>query len=124
MKELSKAIGAWLLAVTVKTLFLPIIAVWSFISAIKKGKLKEHIYDIAIGIDILGNKVGKYFFEDTTVVIPCRGYGHDATVSKDMAYEDVKCNTLSKFGRFLKRSMNIFDKNHLEKTYKNHEGRY
>lgn len=84
-------------------------------------KLAFYLYDLAVCIDVFGNVLGGPLWN----VIFRRKGGYQFGSRFDTISFAMACNkrigTLSKFGLFVEVLLNFFDKNHLEKTYRNFE---
>lgn len=88
---------------------------WSIILAIKQRRLNAYYYEVARGWDILANKLYAPALNSRLVKKGGRMFGNDETISQCMAYNKFFGHDTTTAKKW-ERRINIFDKNHLEKT--------
>lgn len=88
---------------------------WSIFLAIRHKKLNLYYYEVSRGWDILANKLYAPALNSRLVKKGGKEFGDDETISQCMAYNKFfgfDTHTAKKW----EKRINVFDKNHLEKT--------
>jgi len=95
-------------------------SIWDAIISYKNPAARKKAADwfkgMALAVDILGNAMGKYIFDDCLRKPGGHSFGtRNETISRAMAYNEQK-NTLSGFGKFVAWVLNTCEKDHLKKS--------
>lgn len=105
---------AWILIRVFAIFLLP----YSIYISIKYGVLSHWFYEIARGLDILANKIYSPAFNVLFVKDLGEPYGGDETISQCMARNKFDKKKDTKLAKDVEKIINLFDKQHLAKTYK------
>ena len=112
--------AAWILnslARILVAIFGIVLIPWAYILSFKQKRFNFYKYESARGWDILANKKFAPVFNKMLVIKGGRQFGQDETISQCMAWNKVN-GFDSKTAKVVEKIINIFDKDHLEKTYK------
>jgi 8-oxo-dGTP diphosphatase len=113
--ELLLFIIAW----SLKILLSPVLVLYGLIRALCVKQTGAWLKSMAISVDILGNAMGKYIFDDFLRKKGGYPFGNrNETISCAMGYNEQK-NTLKVFGRFVAWILNTCEKDHLKKSIPN-----
>jgi len=94
---------------------------YGFYKAIKNKELITYLKQIAIVLDVGSNVIGQYALNDAFRRNNWYSFGNRKdTISYAMA-KNKQANNLSKFGLWVEKVINIFEKDHLNKAIKNNE---
>ncbi len=103
---------AWAL----KIILSPILLIYGLFMAIFKCELGKYLKSLAIILDVFGNVLGKYLFDDILKERIGYAFGNRLDTISYALGKNKENDTLSKFGRFMGKILNLLDKNHLEKA--------
>lgn len=109
--ELLLLIVAWWL----KGLLSPLLFVYGLIRSIFRWELRQYLKQIAIVLDVFGNVVGQYAFNDTLQRSGYKFGSRKDTISHALG-ENEQAGTLTRLGKLIGTILNTLDKNHLKKA--------
>lgn len=111
--------AAWILNLFAKNivrLFGLALLPWAYFLAFKQKRFNHYNYESSRGWDILANKKFAPVFNKMLVINGGRQFGQDETISQCMAWNKNQ-GFDSKTAKRVEKIINIFDKDHLTKTY-------
>ena len=114
-------IGLTILTVLLKRLLDVPMFIYGVLRAAKNKELASYLKQIAIVLDVGSNVIGQYALNRAFRLNNWYAFGNRKdTISYAMA-KNKQSNNLSKFGLWVEKIINLFEKDHLNKAIKNNE---